>query len=496
MPLLWKFTQQLAGLTRINDIDQEKINCVLIHAVANAAGNKITSAESSQINEMADSDDKDHFALAEPGQRNKVANSNDKDHFTSAKPGQRNEVVDSDNKEHFTLAEAGQRNETASSDFISAELADDKGYFILAGLKDYAQRNEVADSDSFISAGLEDYGQRNKSDGLETRKHSLVRDKELISIKRRQVGMKSSNANVKLVNKNKYVLEWNFKEDTRPLISEWIIDEVNMSTSFFNLREHAISMANKCKLTYSNHPGEMLSVLALNSILLLEENSIRTQLNIPSNIQKKAFKQMKDKYLKQNLPYVIDELCRRCAKIAKENTRMDLEDSIEDVYDNLKKNPTDKLLLRTCQKVWGHIAENWLTSFNDLLTIEVSYVHHLLHPILRPFFPDELERTVNCEGHRPDFLFTIDLNGCDKFEIVFGLFKSPSKANSLLVNIDLVNLGVLMKDSLDNIYKKGVELDMVTILEFMQWTCHTMAYTECFYWENLNCQEATLVSVW
>ncbi|CAG8733456.1 8765_t:CDS:2 [Dentiscutata erythropus] len=69
----------------------------------------------------------------------------------------------------------------------------------------------------------------------------------------------------------------------------------------------------------------------------------------------------------------------------------------------------------------------------------------------------------NGEGHRPDFMFTIDLNGNDKFEIVFGLFKSPSKANSQLVNIVLVNLGVLMKDSLDNIYNKGVELEIVNL---------------------------------
>ncbi|CAJ0627411.1 7427_t:CDS:2 [Entrophospora sp. SA101] len=65
------------------------------------------------------------------------------------------------------------------------------------------------------------------------------------------------------------------------------------------------------------------------------------------------------------------------------------------------------------------------------------------------------------EGHRPDFMLTIDLNGYNKFEILFGLFKSPSKGNSQLVNVDLVDLGVLMKDSLDDIYGKGVELEMV-----------------------------------
>ncbi|CAG8733457.1 8766_t:CDS:2 [Dentiscutata erythropus] len=352
-PLLWKFTQELASLTRINDIDKEKINCVSIHAIANAAINhfnladpkKYQTADSNdkgrsisaepkdygQINEVVDSD-KDHFTSAEPedyGQRNEVVDSN-KDHFTSAEledHDQRNEMADSNGKDHSTsagLEDHIQRNGVADSNdkeqFTSAGLedhktmtkengvtdSDDKDHFTSATLEDYGQINGEVDfdDDHFTSTGLEDYGQRNemadsnnKSDGLETRKHPSLQDEELISIKKRKVGMKSSNTVVKPVIKNKYVLEWNFEEDTRPPIS----------------------------------------------------------LNIPLDIQKKVFKQMKDMYSKQNLPDVISELCRQCAKIARENTRMDLEDSIEDVYDDLKKSSADKPLLRTCQKVWGHM---------------------------------------------------------------------------------------------------------------------------------------------
>ncbi|CAG8719925.1 9270_t:CDS:10, partial [Funneliformis caledonium] len=195
----------------------------------------------------------------------------------------------------------------------------------------------------------------NKSDGSETKKHPLGQDEELTSIKRRQMDVESPNVDI-------------------------------------NLKEHAISMANEHKLTYSNHPGEML---ALNSILLLEENSIRAKLNIPSDIRRKVFKQMKDMYSKHDLPNVVSELCHQCAKIAREETRMNLEDSIEVVYDNLKKNSIDKHLLRTCQKVWGHVVENLRTTFDDPLTIEDTYVHHLIHPILRPFFPDEPGKTIN-----------------------------------------------------------------------------------------------------
>ena len=64
------------------------------------------------------------------------------------------------------------------------------------------------------------------------------------------------------------------------------------------------------------------------------------------------------------------------------------------------------------------------------------------------------------EGHKPDFTITVNKRS-GKFEVVFGLFKSPYKSGSNYVNIDLVDLGVLMKDSLDNMYKEqGIELDM------------------------------------
>ncbi|CAJ0899449.1 17714_t:CDS:2 [Entrophospora sp. SA101] len=154
-PTLWKFTQELASLNKINDIDKEKIKCISIHATTNAA------------------------------------------------------------VEHFILS-------------------------------DNDQKNEISD---------------NKPNGSETKKHSLGQDEELTSIKRKQMDVESPNVDIKSVTKNRYVLKWNFEEDLRPARVEWIIDEISISESFFSLKEHAISMANEHKLTYSNHPGEMLSVL-------------------------------------------------------------------------------------------------------------------------------------------------------------------------------------------------------------------------------------------
>ncbi len=64
------------------------------------------------------------------------------------------------------------------------------------------------------------------------------------------------------------------------------------------------------------------------------------------------------------------------------------------------------------------------------------------------------------EGHKPDFIITINKRS-GKFEVMFGLFKSPYKSSSHFANVDLVDLGVLLKDSLDYMYnEKRIELDM------------------------------------
>src|SRR5215469_1192271 len=65
------------------------------------------------------------------------------------------------------------------------------------------------------------------------------------------------------------------------------------------------------------------------------------------------------------------------------------------------------------------------------------------------------------QGHRPDLTITCEVTGCKPFEILYGLFKPPSRCTRRFANIDLVDLGVLMKDSLDNYYQQGLESDVV-----------------------------------
>ncbi len=101
----------------------------------------------------------------------------------------------------------------------------------------------------------------------------------------------------------------------------------------------------------------MLLPSALNSILLLEENSVRVQLDISSAIRTKIFEQMRAIYPRHDLPKVVEEICRRCAQIARKQTREALEEEIDNAYNDLRTNlsSSDKKLLRTSQNVWNHM---------------------------------------------------------------------------------------------------------------------------------------------
>ncbi|CAJ0638203.1 6480_t:CDS:2, partial [Entrophospora sp. SA101] len=111
----------------------------------------------------------------------------------------------------------------------------------------------------------------------------------------------------------------------------------------------------------------------------------------------------------------------------------------EQSYYKLKVKLDDpgKKLLRKCQNVWKHLCENWKTSFDDNRTVEDICVHELLHPLLKPFFTIEQGHDINCaerkcneegDGHKLDFMISVDINGdADKFETLYGLFKSPIK---------------------------------------------------------------------
>ncbi|CAG8655879.1 16593_t:CDS:2, partial [Funneliformis mosseae] len=98
---------------------------------------------------------------------------------------------------------------------------------------------------------------------------------------------------------------------------------------------------------------------------------------------------------------------------------------------------------------------NWKTSFDDNKTVEDTHIYELLYSLLKLFFTIEQERNINwankvsmasaerkCneEGnsYKLDFIVSVDINGGNgKFEILYGLFKSPIKANTYLVNVDL-----------------------------------------------------------
>ena len=69
----------------------------------------------------------------------------------------------------------------------------------------------------------------------------------------------------------------------------------------------------------------------------------------------------------------------------------------------------------------------------------------------------------NGKGRKPDF--KVSAKVCDNinFEIIFGLFKSAAKANTVSAKVDIVDLAIMMKDSLNFIYcQKQIEIDVST----------------------------------
>ncbi|CAJ0829352.1 16526_t:CDS:10 [Entrophospora sp. SA101] len=221
-------------------------------------------------------------------------------------------------------------------------------------------------------------------------------------------------------------------------IQVWDTQEFDISNIFMIYKMAAVDKAKKHTLSYINTVGE---ILALSSILLMEENSFRGMTGLPQDI----YQIMRRKFGKKSLPKEVIELCQRCAIVGRENSKTDLENEIDEAYIVIRKSVSSEN-----QKLYRTVRQNWRTSFNEGISIEDTFVHHSLYPLLRPFFPDTVNWVINWAnkeslsstfGSKPDFNVAIRLCDHNYFEILFGLFKSPKKANTKSASIDLVDLG-------------------------------------------------------
>ncbi|CAH1768847.1 12131_t:CDS:2, partial [Entrophospora sp. SA101] len=286
------------------------------------------------------------------------------------------------------------------------------------------------------------------------------------------------NVNNEIVCKKKYVLQWNVEEDSKKPKNVWDTQEFDISNIFMIYKMAAVDKAKKHTLSYINTVGE---ILALSSILLMEENSFRGMTGLPQDI----YQIMRRKFGKKSLPKEVIELCQRCAIVGRENSKTDLENEIDEAYIVIRKSVSSEN-----QKLYRTVRQNWRTSFNEGISIEDTFVHHSLYPLLRPFFPDTVNWVINWAnkeslsstfGSKPDFNVAIRLCDHNYFEILFGLFKSPKKANTKSASIDLVDLGNVMKDSIDFIYH-----NYHTDLEIRTYGLHVFGYNARIYVMGLN----------
>ncbi|CAJ0843009.1 12442_t:CDS:10 [Entrophospora sp. SA101] len=253
----------------------------------------------------------------------------------------------------------------------------------------------------------------------------------------------------------------NFFQNSSGQMSINIIENLGNLEIESNEKDNSNKIFNEEDKAGDNIDLDYVSKLNYSQVNQLE-NSDRVQLDLSSAIHTKIFEQMKAIYPKYNLPKVVEELCHHEA----------LEEEIDNAHNDLRTNlsPSDKKLLRTSQNIWNHIAEYWQTSFDSPQTIEDTHVHHEMHLFLCPFSPNGPDRMIdwktndNGEGHKPDFMITVNKRS-GKFEVVFGLFKLPYKGSSHFMNVDPVDLAVLMKDSLDYMYKEKC-IEMYLLGEF------------------------------
>jgi len=69
---------------------------------------------------------------------------------------------------------------------------------------------------------------------------------------------------------------------------------------------------------------------------------------------------MKIAYSKEKLSSEIIEMCRRCAEVVRNKSKVDLEEEVDDAYTEAKRkiSTENKKLFRTVRQVWENMYVN------------------------------------------------------------------------------------------------------------------------------------------
>ncbi|CAG8546711.1 346_t:CDS:10 [Paraglomus brasilianum] len=219
-------------------------------------------------------------------------------------------------------------------------------------------------------------------------------------------------------------------------------------------------------------------ILSLSSILLLQADKF-------SDLQVKKFsrdtltslrKKMCDMYaVKVKVTSAMKSIFREYIEIAIDEDLglPEAEKAIKKSFTKTFSNPVDQNMFDMLQNIFLQLTKNIpIKPLNDLLS-EGTLTANIVSPVLRSFFHDatfhpttwpntasmsaKARKLANLDPSRakqPDMIGSVINNNTSAFELMFGENTGEGKNNNIRKNtIDIIRLGIFMKDALDNIIK-------------------------------------------
>ncbi|CAB5181426.1 unnamed protein product [Rhizophagus irregularis] len=278
----------------------------------------------------------------------------------------------------------------------------------------------------------------------------------------------------------------------------FIFKTKNIPSLFESYRSKALAHAQNSGLIMTKNYHEILS---LSHILLLQmDNYSETQVKTFSRETLEDLrKDIKSKLIgKEKVTRDVKSILQECIEIALDDNDGGLHELRETITESFSKkfnSTAEKEFLRRMKFLFEHLSYTIpLHPLKEIIS-EGTLVANIISPVLRIFFHDsyiyptiwpntsstsakvrKLAIGDPSRAKQPDMIGKIVNNGKFVYESMFGEVTGEGKNNTEKKNlIDLVRLGIFMKDSLDNISRKtGVNRIFGWQVIVTKWTGYMM----------------------
>ncbi|CAB4486220.1 unnamed protein product [Rhizophagus irregularis] len=273
----------------------------------------------------------------------------------------------------------------------------------------------------------------------------------------------------------------------------------NISTLLTSYQSEASRIGQTSGLSIVTNYHEILS---LSNILLLQSDKF-------SELQVKKFsrntltslrKNMCDIHMmKAKVTSTVKSIFREYVEIAIDED-LGLEKAEKAVRESFTKtfpSTTDQNMFDIIQFIFLQLTKNIpIKPLDDLLS-EGTLTVNIISPVLRSFFHDstfhptiwpntasmsaKARKLANLDPSRakqPDMVGNITNNNKSVFEVMYGEITGEGKNNNIRKNtLDLIRIGVFMKDALDDIIKKTGRCCVIFGWQTIAWTGYMMVLT-------------------